>query len=72
MANGDLSKEVKPGDELDTEHSLLGEFWTFLMENKIWWITPAVLILVVMIIFVVFSGLLSEDGAVAPFIYTLF
>ena len=57
MNNEDLNKPPAPGEELDSGGSLLKEFWTFLMENKIWWITPAVLILLVMIAFIVFSGI---------------
>lgn len=44
------------------------EFWKFLMENKIWWITPTVLVLVLLIGLIV----MTSDGAIAPFIYTLF
>lgn len=72
MNSDELNNGARLGDELNSEEGLLKEFWTFLMENKIWWITPAVLILLVMVAFIVFSGLLSDDGAVAPFIYTLF
>ena len=48
--------------------SILGEFWRFLKERKKWWLTPIVVMLVVL-------GALIEFGqgsALAPFIYTLF
>ena len=48
--------------------SLVREFWQFLRERKKWWLTPVivVLLLVGLLIF------LTSGSAVAPFIYTLF
>ncbi|MBI2478859.1 MAG: hypothetical protein HYV60_09555 [Planctomycetia bacterium] len=45
---------------------LLAEFWDFLIHNKKWWLTPIVLILLLMGVLVMLSG-----TAAAPFIYTL-
>jgi len=43
------------------------EFGDFLLHNKKWWLTPIILVLVLI------SGLLLLSGsAAAPFIYTLF
>ena len=61
---------IKPGNELDTEYSLVGEFLEFLRENKIWWITPTVLILLLVVGFIIMTAVSGEG--VAPFIYTLF
>lgn len=51
----------------DSERGLVSEFIMFMAENKMWWLTP---------ILVVFGllGVLLVLGAtgVAPFIYTLF
>jgi hypothetical protein len=44
------------------------EFWKFLMENKVWWITPMVVILVGL----VFLIYVTQGDAIAPFVYTLF
>jgi hypothetical protein len=45
---------------------LVGEFWDFLIHNKKWWITPIVVICLLL------GGLLALSGsAAAPFIYTL-
>ena len=44
-----------------------GEFWFFLRHNRRWWLTPIILMLLVLGLFVVLGG----SGA-APFIYTLF
>jgi hypothetical protein len=46
---------------------LLGEFVGFLMHNKKWWMTPIILVLLILGALVLLSG-----TAVAPFIYTLF
>jgi hypothetical protein len=47
--------------------SLVGEFISFLADNKKWWLLPIVL-------FLAFFGLLAAFAATgaAPFIYTLF
>ena len=75
MSNNDFNKAVdssanQPGNELDSGYSLVGEFIEFLKENKIWWITPTVLILLLVIGFIIMTAV-SGQG-VAPFIYTLF
>jgi hypothetical protein len=46
----------------------LAEFWEFLKVRKIWWITPIVIVLLVLGIAI----WLAESSAVAPFIYTIF
>ena len=45
----------------------LREFWDFLRYNKKWWLTPIVLVLLLVSVFL----FLASTGA-APFIYTLF
>lgn len=47
--------------------SLVGEFVSFIWENKAWWMIPILLVFGLIGILV----LLSSTGA-APFIYTLF
>jgi hypothetical protein len=46
---------------------ILRELWLFLGHNKKWWLTPIVLVLLLVGLLVVLGG----TGA-APFIYTLF
>lgn len=46
---------------------LVGEFLYFLAHNKKWWLTPIILVLLLVGILIVLGG----TGA-APFIYTLF
>jgi hypothetical protein len=47
---------------------LLKELWGFLRERKKFWLTPIILVILIL------GGLivLSQGTAVAPFIYTLF
>jgi hypothetical protein len=46
---------------------LLKDFWCFLIREKRWWLTPILLILLLLGLLMWFSS-----TAVAPFIYTLF
>jgi len=46
---------------------IVREFWDFLLHNKKWWITPIVLVLLLVGLLVALSS-----TAAAPFIYTLF
>jgi len=46
---------------------MLRELWDFLRENKSWWLTPIVVVLLLISVLVI----LGATGA-APLIYTLF
>lgn len=46
---------------------LLVELWEFMATNKKWWLTPIVLVLLLVGALIVMSG-----SAAAPFVYTLF
>jgi hypothetical protein len=48
--------------------STVGELFSFLWANKLWWMTPVVVVLLL------FAGLLflAQSSALAPFVYTLF
>jgi len=48
--------------------AILREFWDFLKVRKKWWLTPIVLVMVLLGALLVFS----QGSAVSPFIYTLF
>jgi hypothetical protein len=49
------------------QQGFLGELWEFITQNKKWWLTPIVIILIA------FGLLIALGGtAAAPFIYTLF
>jgi len=47
--------------------NLMKEFWSFLMENKKWWLIPIVLVILLLAVLVFLGG-----SPAAPFIYTLF
>ncbi|MCK6529781.1 DUF5989 family protein [Myxococcota bacterium] len=47
---------------------LLREFLLFLRERKVWWMTPILVVLLLMAVFIV----LAETSPVLPFVYTLF
>ncbi len=49
------------------QRGALGEFCSFILHNKKWWLTPIILVLIL----VGFLAVLGGSG-VAPFIYTLF
>ena len=47
---------------------VLREFWAFLKQEKKYWLTPIVVVLLLFGLLLVFA----QTSAVAPFIYTLF
>jgi len=71
---------MEPGeDETRREHAefarraeakqsgFFAEFWMFLRANKKWWLTPIVVVVLLLGVLVILAG----TGA-APFIYTIF
>ena len=51
----------------DDSPGLIREFWDFMMQNKVWWIAP------IMVVLLLLGGLLLLSGTgAAPLIYTLF
>lgn len=51
----------------EASRGLAAEFVDFLIHEKVWWMTPIVLVLVAMVAFILFA----EAAPVLPFIYTL-
>ncbi len=47
---------------------IMGELLAFMWERKLWWMTPMVIVLLLMGLLL----FLAQSSAVAPFIYTLF
>ena len=66
MSQGDQGKSFAEAAEKKST-SLVGEFWAFLRQNKKWWLTPIILVLLVVGLLIILSG-----TALAPFIYPLF
>jgi hypothetical protein len=50
------------------QRGLLSELIPYLLHNKKWWLTPIILLLVLVGLMVIFAA----SSPVAPFIYTLF
>ena len=48
--------------------SLLGELWDFLKVRKAWWLTPIILMLILVGALIIFG----QSSALSPFIYALF
>ena len=51
-----------------SKFQVLREFWEFLGQQKKYWITPIVVVLILFGLLLLFA----QTSAVAPFIYTLF
>lgn len=70
--NEERKRSDQGADEFEAEASepapgVVAELWEFLRENKSWWLTPIIVILLLLGALVALGG----TGA-APFIYTLF
>lgn len=48
--------------------TLLAELWDFLKVRKAWWLTPIIIMLVIVGVLIIFS----QSSPVSPFIYALF
>ena len=46
---------------------ILAEFWDFILHEKVWWMTPLVIFLLIMVGFILFV----EASPVLPVIYAL-
>ena len=60
------SADLIPMRALKNLARLLRELWTFARENKVWWIVPVVILLLLMALFLV------GVSGISPFIYSLF
>ena len=59
---------MKRMESLTSRLGIAGELLQFFWQNKWWWLTPMVLVLLLFGVLIVFA----QSSAVAPFIYTLF
>ena len=55
------------GKKLTSRLGIVGELMQFLWQNKLWWMIPIIITLIVLGVFVWFA-----QSAAVPFIYTLF
>ncbi len=51
-----------------SKFTVAGELLRFFGQNKRWWLTPMIVLLLVFAVLII----LAESSAIAPFIYTLF
>lgn len=65
MSDKNDSDFSKQADEV--QRGFFAEFLDFLLHNKKWWLTPIILVLLLLGLFIVLGG-----SAAGPFIYTLF
>ena len=69
--NSDPSGQTPPDDFAreaeQAQPGIVREFWDFLRYNKKWWLTPIIIVLLLVGVLVILSG-----TAAAPFIYTIF
>lgn len=64
----DKNKESTNNKLIPVERQgLLAEFKDFIIHNKAWWMTPIILVLLIMIAVILFA----ESTPVLPFIYTV-
>jgi len=54
--------------KLRTAGRLLKELTEFMKEDKLWWLSPVIIVLVVLGVFIVFV----QGSALAPLIYAMF
>jgi len=65
----EIDQTTPEADDLPEDMSLMSELWLFMKERKAWWITPIVVLVVLLGALIVLA---QGAGAAAPFIYTLF
>lgn len=53
---------------MSNNKSLLRELWSFLKERKAWWLTPIIVMLILVGILIIFG----QSSTLSPFIYALF
>lgn len=63
-----IEKDPAGGIRISRKAGILKEFWWFIRERKIWWMTPIVVILGILSVFIV----VTEQSVVLPFIYAVF
>ncbi len=55
-------------DQIPVERrGIVREFADFIIHNKLWWMTPIIIVLALMVGFILFA----ESSPVLPFIYTV-
>lgn len=47
---------------------IIGEFFSFLKERKLWWLTPIIIVFILLSVLII----VTEKSVLAPLIYALF
>ena len=63
-----MDKTMSKGAEFLTRLGIIGELLRFLWQQKLWWLIPMIVVLLLFVVLLVFA----QGSAVGPFIYTLF
>jgi hypothetical protein len=63
----DPDKDTFSSKSAEKRRGPAAEFLSFVLHNKKWWLTPIIIVLVLVAVLVVLGG-----SGVAPFIYSLF
>ncbi len=53
---------------MSNNKSLIAQIWIFLKERKAWWLTPIIIMLIIVAILIIFA----QSSPLSPFIYALF
>ena len=48
--------------------NIISELWSFMKQNKAWWLTPIIIMLILVGVLI----FLGQSSAVSPFVYALF
>lgn len=68
MTNDRMTEGQQFEDQMtQSSPPLVGELWNLLLHNKKWWLTPILLVLVLLGMLIIVGG-----TAMAPFVYTIF
>ena len=65
----ETTPQAAPKDQVipNERHGIAREFLDFIVHNKVWWMTPIILVLAALVAFILFA----EHSPVLPFIYTV-
>ena len=68
MTNDRMTEGQQFEDQMtQSSPPLVGELWNLLLHNKKWWLTPILVVLVLLGMLIIVGG-----TAMAPFVYTIF
>ena len=68
MTNDRMTEGQQFEDQMtQSSPALVGELWNLLLHNKKWWLTPILVVLVLLGMLIIVGG-----TAMAPFVYTIF